>query len=135
MNIDFKGPVFSSKTNRFFLTVKNDFSRFLFVFPCVEVSASNVISCLLQFFSVFGRPEYIHSDRGSAFLSTELTSFLNNKGVACSTTTPYHHKGNGQCERYNGVIWKAISFAVKSQKLPEQSWELVLADALHSIRS
>ena len=38
-------------------------------------------------------------------------------------------------ERYNGIVWKSISLALKSRKLPLSAWENVLPDALHSIRS
>ena len=57
------------------------------------------------------------------------------RGVACSRTSVYNAPGNGQCERYNGVIWSAIRLALRSRKLDIRQWELVLPDALHLIRS
>ena len=80
-------------------------------------------------------PNYIHSDRGASFLSRELKEYLTQRGIATSRTTPYHPIGNGQAERYNGIIWKAVRLALESTNLPVSSWELVLPDALHSIRS
>ena len=68
-------------------------------------------------------------------MSSELKSWLHSRGVATSRTTPYNPQGNGQVERYNGVIWKTISLALRTQNLPVQNWELVLFDALHSIRT
>ena len=44
-------------------------------------------------------------------------------------------QGNGQCEKYNGTIWKAVQAALKSRNLPLTHLEVVLQDALHSIRS
>ena len=55
--------------------------------------------------------------------------------MATSRSTPYNPQGNGQVERLNGTLWKAITLALKTQKLPTTKWELVLCDALHSIRS
>ena len=52
-----------------------------------------------------------------------------------SKTTPYHPNGNGQVERYNGIIWKAVRLFLMSANLPDSKWELVLPGALHSIRS
>ena len=52
-----------------------------------------------------------------------------------SRTTPYNPRGNGQVERYNGIIWRAVSLALKTRSLSPADWELVLPDALHSIRS
>ena len=59
-------------------------------------------------------PAYIHSDRGTAFISQELRSYLQKRGVACSRTSVYNAPGNGQCERYNGIIWSAIKSALKT---------------------
>ena len=78
---------------------------------------------------------YIHSDRFSSFQSYELKSWLSSHGVATSRTTSYNPRGNDQCEKFNGVIWKAVLAALKSRKLPTSHWEEVLPDALHSVRS
>ena len=68
-------------------------------------------------------------------MSEELRTFLLKKGVASSRTTPYNPKGNGQVERYNGIIWKTVTLALKTRNLDVSQWETVLPDALHSIRS
>ena len=135
LNIDFKGPVPSDSPNKFMLTVVDEFSRFPFAFPCRDVSASTVISCMDQLFSIFGMPSYVHSDRGTGFMSKELREYLHGRGIATSRTTPYNPQGNGQCERYNGIVWRTVQLALKSRKLPTSAWERVLPDALHSIRS
>ncbi len=78
-------------------------------------------------------PSYIHTDRGSAFMSSYLQSFLFNHGIASSRSTPYNPLGNGQVECYNGIIWKFILLALESRKMSTSQWEQVLPDALHSI--
>lgn len=80
-------------------------------------------------------PSYIHSDRGTSLISYELKAFLASHGIASSRTTPYNPQGNGQAERYNGIIWKTILLALRGRKLEVSQWETVLLDALHSIRS
>lgn len=99
------------------------------------MTASTVIRCLCQLFSIFGLPSSIHTDRGPSFMSKELQEFLTNKGISCSRTTSYNPQGNGQVERYNGIIWKAITMTLQSRDLPIQHWQSVLPDALHSVRS
>ena len=80
-------------------------------------------SALFRYSQSFcGMTSYIHSDRGSSFLSQELKSHLS-------------HWGNGLVEMYNWIIWKAVRLALKSSNLPDSLWELVVRDALHSIRS
>ena len=108
LSIDFKGPLPSISNNKFILTIVDEYSRFPFVFPCSSVDADTAISCLSTLFSLFGLPAYVHSDRGSAFMSTKFQSYLFSLGVASSRTTPYNPRGNSQWERYNGVVWKTI---------------------------
>ncbi|KAK3720969.1 hypothetical protein QZH41_006538 [Actinostola sp. cb2023] len=135
INIDFKGPLPSTNKNRYFLNIIDEFSRFPFVFPCPDVSTTTVIKCLTTLFSLFGMPAYVHSDRGASFMSHELRAFLTEKGVAMSRTTSYNPAGNGQVEKYNGTIWKAITMSLKSNNLPIEHWQDVLPDVLHSVRS
>ena len=80
-------------------------------------------------------PAYIHSDRGAALMSEEMQSFLRQSGVSSSKSTPYNPKGNGQCERYNGITWKTIMLALKSINKGTAYWESVIPVAMHSIRS
>ena len=135
LSLDFKGPLPTSSKNRYLLTIVDEYSRFPFGFACPNVNAKTVISCLNQVFVMFGMPAYIHSDRGTAFISQELRSYLQKRGVACSRTSVYNAPGNGQCERYNGIIWSAIKSALKTRCLDVCHWQLVLPDALHSVRS
>ena len=115
LSLDFKGPLPSSSKNRYFLTVVDEFSRFPFAFPCRSTDAKTVIECLNKIFVMFGMCAYIHSDRGPAFVSNELVSYLNSRGIACSKTSAYNPRGNGQCERYNGIIWSSVKLALKSR--------------------
>ncbi|XP_055490140.1 uncharacterized protein LOC129696344 [Leucoraja erinacea] len=135
LSIDFKGPLSSSSQNVYTLTLVDEYSRFPFAFPCPNLSAAMVIKCLDQLFSICGFPSYIRSDRATSFMSKYLKDYLSKRGIATSKTTPYHPIGNGQVERYNRIIWKAAKVALKSNDIPDQHWEYVLPDALHSIRS
>ena len=135
LNLDFKGPLPSCSKNRFILTVIDEYSRFPFAVPCENVSSLSVTSALCQIFSIFGIPSYIHSDCGSGFMSKELRDNLHSKGIATSRTTPYNPQGNGLVERYNGIIWKTVTLLLEAHKLTNTAWEVVLPDALHSIRS
>ena len=71
-------------------------------------------------------PSFIHSDRGTFFMSSELKCHLTNIGIATNKSSPYHPIGNGQVERYNGIIWKSIRLALATQKIPVEQWETVL---------
>ena len=135
INIDFKGPLPSVTNNRYMLTIVDEYSRFPFAFPTKDMSTPTVIKCLIQLFSFLGMPGYVHSDRGQSLISHELKSFLNSRGIATSRTSAYNPQGNGQVERFNGIIWKTVSLALESRGLSQSNWEHVLPDALHSVRS
>ena len=79
LNLDFKGPLPSTDKNQYFLNVVDEFSRFPFVFPCPNMTAATIIKCLSNLFSIFGMPAYIHSDRGTSFMSKELYTGLSHK--------------------------------------------------------
>lgn len=135
LSMDFKGPLPTHTKNQYILTIVDEFSRFPFAIPCTDVSTTTVIKHLTHLFSVFGIPAYIHSDRGASFMSHDLKSFLTSQGIATSRTTPYNPRGNGQVERYNGIIWKTVMLTLRSNNLKTEHWEEVLDSALHSIRS
>jgi transposase InsO family protein len=135
LSIDFKGPLPSVSKNKFFLCIIDEYSRYPFCFPCADISADTVIRCLERVFSLFGTCSYVHSDRGTSFMSRALKSYLFDKGIASSHTTPYHPRGNGQCERYNGILWKAMRCALKSRNLEINRWEMVIPAVLDSVRS
>ena len=87
LNIDFKGPLKSNNRNSYFLNVIDEYSRFPFIFPCKDVSTLTIIRCLCQLFAIFGMPAYVHSERGSSFMSDELLRFFLNKGITTSRTS------------------------------------------------
>ena len=135
LSMDYKGPLPTASGKPYLLVIVDEYSRFPFAVPCSDLTSSTLISHLKHLFSVFGMPSYIHTDRGATFMSRELKSFLHTNGIATSRTTPYNPQGNGQCERYNGILWKAIQLALRTNDLRTSRWEEVLQQALHSVRS
>ena len=117
ISMDFKGPLPSETRNKYLLTIVDEHSRFPFAFPCSDLLATTVKRCLIELFSVFGESNYVHSDRGRQFISENLKSFLLAHGIGSSHSASYNPRGNGQCERYNGIIWKSIQLALKSKGL------------------
>ena len=135
LNIDFKGPLPSKSRNKYFLCIVDEHSRFPFVYPCADMNTSTVTHCFDNLFHMFGTCNYVHSDNWSAFKADELKKYFLAKGVATSHSSPYHPLGNSQVERYNGIVWQAITSLLKSKNLQTCHWESVLQSALHGIRS
>ena len=62
ISIDFKGPLPSSSCNKYLLVITDKYSRFPFVFPCLSMYSSTVISCLEKRFSLCGMPQFMNSN-------------------------------------------------------------------------
>ena len=97
-SLDFKGPLPSSSKHKYFLTVIYAYSCFPFAIPCPNISTDTVIKSLEVIFSLYGMLKFIHSDRGSSFMSAELAYYFRNRGIASSHSTPYHLTGHSQVE-------------------------------------
>lgn len=135
LSLDFKGPLPTSTQNKYLLTIIDEYSRFPFAYACPDTSTESVIKCLTDLFCTFGIPAMIHSDQGASFMSSELKEFLHSRGVATSRSSPYNPRGNGQVERLNKTLWQTVQLALKTKNLPISSWESVLPQSLHSVRS
>ena len=125
----------STKGNRYLFTIIDEFSRFPFAYACQDTTSKTVVQCFDHLFSIFGMPDMIHSDRASDFLSEETTQYLHRKDIATSHTSRYNPRCNGQVEKLNGTLWKAVQVTLHSRNLGSHDWEMILPDALHSIRS
>jgi len=73
LNVDFKGPIPSSTRKHYILTIVDEFSRFPFAYAYKDMTSTTVKACFYSLFTLFGIPSYIHSDRGTSFLSKDLT--------------------------------------------------------------
>ena len=135
LSMDFKGPVPSTTANKYLFVVIDEYSRFPFVFPCSDMTAPTVIKCLETLFSFCGEAHSVHCDRGPCFVCAMLKDWLLREGIASGHSAAYNPRGNGQVERYNGVIWKAVCLALRSRGLEKKHWEQVLPDVLHSLRT
>ena len=68
-------------------------------------------------------------------VNATLKQFFSLLNIASSHSTQYHPKGNFQCERINQTIWRTVKLLLHEKNLSENSWEDVLPQALHCVRS
>ena len=133
LSVDFKGPV--KGRYPYLLIIVDESSRYPIVFPCTNITAKTVIACLDSLFCFFEFPCYLHSDRGSSFLSRVIKEYLLYRGIASSHSSPYHPTGNSQCERVNQTICRTIKLTLRDRSLPEERWKDVLQKGLRCVRS
>lgn len=114
LNIDFKGPLSSSRGgNKYLLIIIDEYSRF--PFACWDMLTTTVLTYLSKLFCIFGMPSYIYSDEEPSFMSEELRRFFQQKGLATSRSTTYNPWGNGQMERLNRTLLRMMNLALKSR--------------------
>ena len=107
--VDLCGPFPTGET---LLILVDYYSRLPFVKILKSTTSAIIISKLFKIFSVDGLPETLTSDSGGQFTSSEIESFLKINGIAHTRTTPLWSQANGQVERINRVIKKAIQAAI-----------------------
>ena len=121
---------------KWILKVLDEYSRYLEAFVVEHPDSETVIDVLSnQVFARFGLPNKVHSDRGKAFMSTDIQQFLDSCGVEISHSSKHNPAGNGQNERYNGELQRLITRILKENGLDSIDWEQCLGEVLFILRS
>lgn len=134
LSVDFKETP-STTRNKYLFVAVDEYSRYVWAFPCSSMDTATVKRCLVEIFSLVGNAGFVHSDNGPSLISQELRTWLISNGIGFSNSAKYNPRGNGQVERFNGVVWKGIQLALHSRGLPDSRYEQVLHEVLHSQRS
>jgi len=82
LSLDLKRAVPSRRENAYLLVVIDECSCFPFAFPCKDMTASTVICCIDEIFTLRGTASFIHSDNGHAFTASEFKRYLLQRGIA-----------------------------------------------------
>lgn len=129
---DIAGPITPTSLggNKYVITFTDDYSRFSWVFPCVEKSRC------LDIFRVFKTAVEIefnqkiaifHCDNGGEYSSNEWKKFSQQQGFKMTYTVPYTPEQNGVAERLNRTLFNTTRCLLHdSTNLDKHLWaELV----------
>lgn len=109
-HIDHLGPLESTNKNyKHILVVVDAFSKFTWLYPTKTTTAREVINKLNLQKSIFGNPQLIISDRGTAFTAEEFSSYCEKEGIKHHCITTGLPRANGQVERVNSTIIPVLS--------------------------
>ena len=76
-----------------------------------NTSSSTIIKCLEEHFARHGIPETLRTENGSNLVSHEMEEFLDELGIKHKKTIPLWPRANGEVERQNKSLLKAIRVA------------------------
>ena len=106
--MDLKGPFPSGEH---LLVVIDYRSRYPVIATLNNINSFEIISRLKEIFSIFGLPKCITVDNGTQFNSEEFKSFLKEHQIEHRRVTPYWPSANGEVERFNRTLGKAVQTA------------------------
>ncbi|XP_065067305.1 uncharacterized protein K02A2.6-like [Rhopilema esculentum] len=123
LHIDFCGPL---PSNDYLLVVVDRYSRY----PEVEVVKSTKASCVIpkldKMFATHGIPVAIKTDNGPPFSSEELRRYCDALNIKHEFSTPYWPQANGEVERFNQPLEKALQTAAIEGKVWRQELQRFL---------
>ena len=93
------------------LVIVDYYSRFFEVVIMQSTTTEKIIGALIAIFARYGYPFSVKSDNGSQFQFEEFKSFLLEHGVEHHTSPPLCPQTNGEVERQNRTLLKALKVA------------------------
>ena len=126
------GPLPStSDRNQFLLTIMDATTRYPEAIPMSSAKAKPVVKQLLAFFTKFGLPKEIQSDRGANFTSHLFQQSMRELGVTPVLSSAYHPQSQGVLERYHQALKSMLrKFCEETGK----DWDLGVPFVLFAVR-
>ena len=98
------GSMFQGKMCRHFVTIQDGFTGYLVAVPVETIDAATIAEAIVtRWIYVFGCPEVIHTDRGSAFTSKLFQEVMTRLGIV-RTVTPAYSPESDRVERAHRVL-------------------------------
>ncbi|XP_059209654.1 uncharacterized protein K02A2.6 [Centropristis striata] len=106
--VDLCGPF---PSGHHLLVLTDYYSRWVSVDILQNPTSMNIINRMRHLFATHGLPECIVTDNGTPFVSKEFKTYLQEHGITHRRVTPYWPQANGEVERQNRTLCKAIRAA------------------------
>ena len=121
-----------SRGNKYFVTLIDDFSRF--VMARAIQNKSDVEQNLQELIALFetmsgSKIANLRCDYGGEYQSKSLISWLRRKGIDAKPTVPYHSETNAVAERANRTI--VTNIRANLGELPKSLWSLAMSYSIY----
>lgn len=135
IHIDHVGPFIRSKQkNTHILVLVDGFTKFTIVEPVKNTKVKYVIKILENFIYLFGVPNRLITDRGSAFTSKTMKTFCESFGIKHIMNAVATPRANGQCERINETVLESLR-CLSVNDDSEEMWDTHLKKVQFGINS
>lgn len=126
--LDLMGPM---PTGEYLVVLIDYYSRWIEVDVSRSTTSETIIKMLDAHFVRYGIPKTLRTDNGANLVSAEIESYLTEMGVYHKLTTPLWPSANGEVERQNQSLLKAMRAAHAEKK----NWRTELNKYLLAYRS
>ncbi len=133
VHLDFLGPLPKTESGKeYILMIVDQYTKWVECIPLKSQTAEETAQAMVnEFFSRFGIPLQIHTDRGSNFESKLFANVCQLLEIHKTRTIPYRPSANGQVERFNRTLMDAVRcFVGKHQR----TWDKVLPQIAGAMR-
>ena len=130
--LDIVGPLPPTKAgNKYLLTIMDATTRYPEAIPIRSFHASVVIKKLVEFFTHFGLPAEIQTDRGTNFTSNLFEQTMTEWGVRHVLSSAYHPQSQGALERHHQTLKNMLRTFCCDH---EQDWDEAVPYVLFAVR-
>ncbi|GFW88416.1 retrovirus-related Pol polyprotein from transposon TNT 1-94 [Trichonephila clavipes] len=127
LHMDLSGPMptESQGGNKYFLSIIDDYSRKVTVFPIRN--KSDVFHTFIRFQKraerfLSKKVIAVRTDGGLEFCNKDMDNFLTELGIKHEVTNSYTPEMNGVAERFNLIALDGIKTLLKSSEVPHKFW-------------
>ena len=107
--IDHQGPLIKSNEKDHILAVVDGLTEFMLLEVLMGMKTSEVIKFSQKLFAMYGKPDEIVPDQGTAFTSGKFKTFLEEQAITTDITTSRRHaNADGRVERMNKDISRTL---------------------------
>ena len=132
LHIDFLYMGQGTNDKNYCLILKDDFSSYVWLFPCTSADADAAAEAILSWIASFGAVEWFISDQGSHFKNKLIAQITTELEARHHFTTAYTPWANGTVERVCREVLRAAKALCSEWKLSPKDWPAVI-ESIQSI--
>ncbi|KAG6462530.1 hypothetical protein O3G_MSEX013320 [Manduca sexta] len=127
LHADHLGPFPKSKRgNTYILVIIDAFTKYVYLSPVRSTKSKASVKIFKTYFSLFGPPRRLITDRGTTFTSKRFKTFIQSVGAKHILNAVATPRANGQVERCNRTILASLGSMTHGKS--DDTWDAFLPD-------